>query len=329
MRTSTAFFLVWALTSNVSRSQILPLPPRPADALMGTALIAQFTPLSRDEREQTIFDNVMQGNIPDFQRALVSVTTTANIGGQIRTATFFVLPDYLALGSNADHFYIPMTPILAQRIANALHCTLPTRRLVDTIYARAAVKLRPQPIPPTAAMITIPVFAQHNDSVRSQRALSLSSQPLGALVGGNKKDLIISNLISQNLKTNVPKPVVIYGWHQLNGIPIQPAYNGHANTYADYSHGTRLVLDSLLLDGSPTTFTALITDTTLNVLVSDEGIIAQPYYSSAISTPTPCSFGVISGDFQINEGSSFASGPYFYHLQTADRSLARTMILVK
>jgi len=274
----------------------LSLPPRPADAPAGSAVIRQLTPLTLEEREQAIFGHVMAGNIPDFQRTLVPVTSTALVGQSQRSLTYFVLADYLALGSNDDHFYTPMTPVLAQKLADALHCTLPTRRMVDTIYSRAAVKLRPQPIPPSAEMITVPVFAQHNDSVRQQRALYIPTQPLGALVGGNKKDLIISNLITQNLKTGVPNPVVIYGWHQLNGVPIQPAYNGHGNTYADYSHGTRLVLDSMILDGAPTHFTALVVDPILNALVSDEGAIAQPRYLSALPVPPPRSFGLVPLD---------------------------------
>ncbi len=274
----------------------LSLPLRPADAPAGSAIIRQLTPLTLEEREQAIFSHVMAGNIPDFQRTIVPVTSTALVGQSQRSLTYFVLADYLALGSNDDHFYMPMTPVLAQKLADALHCTLPTRRMVDTIYFRAAVKLRPQPIPPSAEMITVPVFAQHNDSVRQQRALFIPSQPLGALVGGNKKDIIISNLITQNLKTGVPNPVVIYGWHQLSGVPIQPAYNGHGNTYVDYSHGTRLVLDSMMLDGTPTRFTTLVADPTLHVLVSDEGVIAQPRYPSALPYPPPRSFGLIPHD---------------------------------
>ncbi|MFH0991594.1 MAG: hypothetical protein V1799_16430 [bacterium] len=60
----------------------------------------------------------------------------------------------------------PMTPLLAQRLCAALHCSLPTKKMVDDIYRAAPVKLAPQPIPPSGAMITVPVFAAHNDSVR-------------------------------------------------------------------------------------------------------------------------------------------------------------------
>jgi hypothetical protein len=95
--------------------------------------------------------------------------------------------------------------------------------------------------------------------------------------------VVISNKIRNDLKTNVPKPVVIYGWHQLNGSPIQPLYNGHEETYADYSHGIRLVRDSVQLNGVPMTITSILQDAALAVLLSDEGPIAVPRYGSAPS----------------------------------------------
>jgi len=225
----------------------------------------------------------MGGNVPDFLRTLVPLTSRASIGGTERTVVWQVLPDYVAIGSNEDYMLMPLTPLLGQRLADALRCTLPTRKMVDAIYANAAVKLAPQPIAPSAEMTTVPVFIQHNDSVRIQRAGTLAHNPLGALVGGHKKDVIISNAIVSNLKPSVPKPVVIYGWHQLNGVPIQPLYNGHGETYADYSHGIRLVQDSAVLDGVPASVTSIVSDPVLWPLLSDEGAIPLPRYGAAPS----------------------------------------------
>jgi hypothetical protein len=100
-------------------------------------------------------------------------------------------------------------------------------------------------------------------------------------VGGTKKDVVISNRIRNELKVGVPKPVVIYGWHQLNGSPIQPLYNGHGETYADYSHGIRLVQDGIILDGKPTTISSILNDNSLAAILSDEGAIAPPRYGAA------------------------------------------------
>ncbi len=282
------------LTSSIAFSQTLPVPPRSTSALSGSAFVNVIWSVPRDEREEQIYSQVISGNVPNFMRQLKTVTANANIGGNNHTAAYFVIPEYLAVGSDSNYFLTPMTPLLAQRICNALHCILPTKKMVDQIYTTALCKLRPQPIPPSAQMITVPVFNQHNDSVKALRFPVLAQYPFGTLVGGTKKDVIISNRIYQNLNPNVPKPVVIYGWHQLNGTPIQPVYNGHEETYADYSHGVRLVLDSVVVDGTPKTFTQLLSDPTLCVLVSDEGTILKPYYTlSGSVAPTPKTFGVM------------------------------------
>jgi hypothetical protein len=277
-----------------SYTQTLPIPSRSSDAMSGSAFVNLIWSMPREEREEQIYSQVIAGNIPNFMRQLCTVTANANIGGSDYLVKYFVIPEYLAVGSDSDYFLCPMTPLLAQRICNTLNCTLPTKKMVDQIYTSAPCKLRPQPIPPSAEMITVPVFAQHNDSVKTLRFPVIPQYPLGTLVGGTKKDVIISNYIYQNLKTNVPKPVVIYGWHQLNGVPIQPVYNGHAETYADYSHGIRLVLDSVIVNDSSMTFAQLLANPTLCSLVSDEGTILKPYYTiSGNVPPAPKTFGII------------------------------------
>ena len=290
--------LVMGLLGSIS-AQTLPLPPRPTDAPGGQAFIQQITSLARDTRETQIFLQIIAGNVPSFLRNLVPVTSTVTISGVSHTVVYYVTPDYLAVGSDDDYFLTPMTPLLGQRLADSLHCSLPTKKMVDAIYQTATVKLRPQPIAPSDAMITVPVFAQHNDSVWTLRQPILTQHPLGELVGGTKKDVIISNKIYADLHIGVPKPVVIYGWHYLNGTPIQPVYNGHGETYADYSHGIRLVQNAVTVDGQPSTVQAVLRDATLNSLLSDEGQINVPRYGALVlKAPTPKSFGVIPDNEQ-------------------------------
>ena len=258
--------------------QTLSLPPRAPGALTGSAFGATILNLPRADREEAIAREVLAGNVPEFLRALVPVRVSGMVQGNPRSALVFVTPDYVAVGADSDYFLMPMSPILAQRIADSCRCILPTRKMVDSIYFAAAVKVAPKPIAPSGAMITVPVFLAHNDSVRLQRWPLLGSFPLGALVGGTKKDVIISNKIYSSLKPTVPKPVVIYGWHYLSGTAIQPVYNGHEETYADYSHGIRLVRDSLSVDGTAMTLSAVLADPALAPLLSDEGVIAVPRY---------------------------------------------------
>jgi len=272
--------MIQLLLAAAMKAQVLHLPQPPADAVTGRAFAASIRSLPREAREEEIYLQVITGNLPPFLRHLVPVTVTASIGGDRHKLTYYVLPDYLAIGSDEDYLLMPVTPILAQRIADTTRCILPTRKIVDDIYRAAPVKLAPKPIPPTSAMVTMGVFIDHNDSVWQQRVAVLGQFPLGALVSGDKKDVIISNDVYSNLKPSVPRPVVIYGWHRLTGSPIQPLYNGHEETYADYSHGIRLVQRDATLDGQAIDLTTILKDSTLCVLISDEGIILAPRYEA-------------------------------------------------
>lgn len=273
-------------------AQTLNLPPRPTNAPTASQWTNMVWQLSRDEREQWIYAQVISGNVPSWQRTLKPISVS--ISGH--TATYYVTPDYLAIGSDTDYFLQPTTPLLAQRLADQIGCTLPTRKMVNQIWTNAAVKMTPQPIPPSADMITMPVFATNNWMVRTQRDTFTNAQPLGALVSGDKKDVTISGLIYTNFANgpSITKPVVIYGWHYNYGAPIQPLYNGHEETYADYSHGIRFVQMNCTVDGAANTVTNVLMSASLCSLFGDEGtsqgspggVIALPRYTVAALAPT-------------------------------------------
>jgi len=263
-------------------AQVLPLPPRAASAPGGREFAAGLRSLSLREREQAIYEQILGGNVPAGSRRLVPVHVTAQSAGTTRRATFWVSPDYLAVGSEPDYFLAPLSPATAQRIAERLGCILPTRRMVDAIYGAAEVKLAPDPIPPSAAMTTVPVFAAHNDLVWIQRSARLETYPWGALVAGHKKDLVLSPRLA-----DAPGKVAIYGWHRTNGVPIQPLYLGHTSIYVDYSHGVRLVQQDLVLDGVATTVARVLADPACAGVLSDEGPIAQPRYPMPDQAPSP------------------------------------------
>lgn len=255
----------------------LTLPPRPAGSMTGTQFKDLILNLPRAEREVTIYREIAKGNVAPFLRTLKPVTITATIDSQLRTGIYYVTPDYVAIGTDADYFLMPMTPILAQWVADLTQTILPTRKMVGATWTVATCKLAPSPIPPSAEMVTVQVFWDHNGTVKGQRAGNAA--PLGALVGGNKKDVVIS---PQVVSYPSPKRVAIYGWHQLNGSPIQPLYFGHENTYADYSHGIRLANHKMLLDGTTVTVADVLTSTAVHTLLNDESVFtvsAPPRYN--------------------------------------------------
>ena len=124
-------------------------------------------------------------------------------------------------------------------------------------------------------MTTVPVFTAHNEIVRTQRFETLAGHPPGALVAGHKKDVVISVKLEK-----APGKVAIYGWHRVGGVPIQPLYLGHGVSWVDYSHGVRLVDQAMRVNGSTTTVARVLSDPCLAGLLSDEGVVAQPRYST-------------------------------------------------
>lgn len=247
------------------------LPPTPANAIGGAAFAKQIAPLSLKEREAAILREITSGNFPDFLRTFkrVKIRGRLKVGNNEpeATATIDIMPDYLAVGSDADFVRLPMTPQTAQKIANRFGCTLPTRKLVDAIDAQAELKLLPQPM--TEAREAVATFAEHNRIIERQRA----GKPLGLLTTGIKKDIVLSPRIFEK-----PNRLAIYGWRQLDGKPIQPLSIVHWDQYVDYSHGVRLVRDMLDADGGKLRITEWLADPARADFVSDEGPMQPPRY---------------------------------------------------
>jgi hypothetical protein len=248
------------------------IPPRPPGAITGSAFKNQVLSLPKATREQMILSEMTAGNIPDFLRTLVPITINMNISGTPHTATYYVMPDVLAIGSNSDYFRMPMGPLTAQAIADAFGCIMPTRKMVNAIYTASTVKVAPVPFSPATYNIeSVDVFWQSHQAIENQRINA--GAPIGSFMGGIKKDVVITKLLATS-----PNKVAIYGWHQLNGQPIQPLYLGHGITYVDYSHGIRLVKQTMLVDGQPRLLTEILADPVLSAIISDEGLVSDPRY---------------------------------------------------
>ncbi|HED09224.1 MAG TPA: T9SS type A sorting domain-containing protein [Caldithrix abyssi] len=257
----------------------LHIPKRAENARSGSEFARRITGLAVSEREQAVVNEILSGNVPSFARKLRPVTVSGKVKGVNQELTFYALCDYMAVGSDSDYLYMPMTPSTAQYLADKLGCTLPTKKMVDDIYLNAEIKLSPQPIPPSDKMTTVPVFMQHTDSIKQQISRKGFSRLLNRIYGGHKKDIILSNKIYSPDRNY--ERVVIYGWHRSVNDPIQPVYNGHGASYADYSHGVRLISRQAVLDSDSTRTDSLLTDADFSVLLSDEGPIARPRYPAS------------------------------------------------
>ncbi len=247
------------------------LSARLPNAIGGQEFVRQVAELKLKDREVAIAREILGGNFPDFLRKFKKVELRGkpakDKGGPDVSATIEVMPDYLAIGSDADFVRMPMTPQTAQRIADQFGCTLPTRKMVDAIDAHAELRIAPHPM--TEAREAVATFAEHNRIIDEQRG----DKPLGLLTCGIKKDIVLTPRIFEK-----PQRLAIYGWRQLDGQPIQPLTIVHWNQYVDYSHGVRLVRDTLEVDGQRFKIAELLADPERCSLVSDEGPMNPPHY---------------------------------------------------
>jgi hypothetical protein len=238
-------------------------PPRPEGAEGGAAFAKRIESLAPREREAAIGQEILRGNVPNFLRRFATIRAeVVGADGARHTIAYGVTRDYLAVGSDADFFRVPMTPGAARAIADATGCEMVTRKVADDVYRAAEVKLEPRPM--TERREEVATFYEHQRIIEAQRVAS--GQAAGALISGIKKDVVISNRLRER-----PGRVAIYGWHKLDGSPIQPLTIVHAARYVDYSHGVRLMGRAVVADGTVRDARELLKDAKLSALLSDEG----------------------------------------------------------
>ena len=165
---------------------------------------------------------------------------------------------------------LPTAAFTAQCAADAFGASLPTTKMADLIWRAAPVHVQPVPLPPTANMTSNAWFAREQAAIEAELA-ALGAPPRYLGMSGDKKDIAITNAYATH-----PAATCIFGWPWLNGSNIQPLFCGHAASYADYSHGVRLVRDVVMLDGAPMALAAVLADPELSALLSDEGPMAVP-----------------------------------------------------
>ena len=243
------------------------VPPRPADAVSGSGFARRTAEMPVPEREAAALLELRRGNIPEFLRNLRPVQLrggAACTGVESPTAIVWVMPDYLAIGSDDDFLRLPLSFPAAVTVAEEFGFALPTPKIVDAIYEQSALHLEPQPMTPGRSMCSMGYFLRHQQMIEEQR----QGRRSGELVAGHKKDLVLTKRLRQQ-----PGRVAIYGWHRLNGEPIQPLSIVHGEGYADYSHGVRLVSQTVWLAGEGRSIFEVLQDTALAPLLTREGVM--------------------------------------------------------
>ena len=250
------------------------IPLRSSSALGGgefASLIMQETGMAR---EAAILEQVVAGNVPDFLRAL----KTISLVGDGRVVELDVLPDVVSVGTDDDFVRMPMTAKKAQQLADLWGMSLITPALSDAIWLHADVRIDPinTVMPPTDQMSSTRWYVDSSRKIEKARAGRTG------LIAGHKKDVVLSNSLS--LPEFKDRRVGIYGWHQVNGVPIQgmnPSKgmtNTHDIDYVDYSQCIRLVSKTTRVNGVDTPLLDIFADPQLAPLINRDGVLTYTRY---------------------------------------------------
>jgi hypothetical protein len=154
----------------------------------------------------------------------------------------------------------------AQWVADAHRAMLITAAISDAIWRASTLRIAPFSLSSPSLYGFDPggavrFWLEEQDGI--ERALAaakterLRRDGMRAVFGGPpdllatlSKDYVLDHRLVQE-----PTRCAIYGWHQLNGAPIQAPETGasliHDLPFFDYSHGVRIVRDRAWLNGQP------------------------------------------------------------------------------
>lgn len=225
---------------------------KPQASLTGWDFMLKADKMGFWKLEDAIAEAVLEGNIPQELRSFrkivfrTPVVDSVEILRKPHKVEIWVLPDYISIGTSNDFVRMPMGPLAAQRIADSLHCILPTTFLVDRIAEVAQGHLNIFPFRPLGSRNSQPiVYQDSNNAINS--LYDAKGYKFGQFISGLKKDVVLTYKIL-TLPGNENR-VAIYGWHLPSGKAKQPLHIKHGNFYADYSHGIRMIYRTIKVDG--------------------------------------------------------------------------------
>ncbi len=238
----------------------LPAPLPTEQSLSATTILAMLEDKNVIEREKIVLELLSLGHFPQRLRSLKKVT----VEEQKRKISFWVMPDYLAIGNDADEMLMPLSFSSARLLTQSWGFALPTRKMVDAIYKSAERKIWPRTYPPSPEMNSMEFARDHNRWIEGQRYLFPEQDVLTA---GHKKDVVLSKRLYQRHNRQA-----IYGWNNIRaGETIQPLSIWHGEKYVDYSHGLRMVAPWVEIDGVLVSLKQALMHEEYSSLLSDEG----------------------------------------------------------
>ncbi len=246
--------------------------------MKGSEFLRQYATAKPAEWEAAVLALARAGQLYRWPRVPVTMTDGT------RTLVLQVASDYLAVGEDGDVLRMPLTPLTAQRVFDALNMMLPTYKMVKAIYEQSTVRLNTGGLVPNR-YANLAQYGVQNAIIESELA------GRRGLASGHKKDVVVGNQMRARNAIRSGN-VLIYGWPKPGTIPegsdvfpmmtaawrIQTYSGVHDDGYVDYSHGEREIEPEPLLDGRPVHLADVMQDRTLWKLVSDEGPLKATRY---------------------------------------------------
>ena len=222
-------------------------------------------------REQMILDYAGQGFLT-WQPEQVAWTENGH------TIIFSALRD----GIKLEGIRLTGSATLTQRLCDLYEGVLPTAKMCDIIWQKAAVKLSP-----LTRQITSKTAAMADQSNRIDQAIGEQT----GLVGNLGKYWVLTNKLlvdSPGCAVGTPTPIHVpnvcanYGWYVHSGSSpavtpglrvIQPVSRCHDRLHVDYSQEIQFVFQQIVLDGQPGNLQDVLMDPALAPLLSSEGAL--------------------------------------------------------
>ena len=240
----------------------------------GAQLANRVSDLQGARRDDVLVNDFLCGRTPQKLKRLQAVKL--NHRGDL--ITLCVSPDYLSFGVNEDSIRFPLGLPAALEVLGNSGFILPTPKIVDLIYDQSINKIAPSFMTPGPQMESTNYVKRHNNTIDGQ----LSNLDFG-LTAGHKKDVVISNRLLRR-----PNRIAIYGWHRLNGSPIQSLSTVHHDNYGDYSQGVRLVSAKAFLNNQLVSLKDLLLDSDYASALSYEGLISKSVLDRFEDTSATC-----------------------------------------
>jgi hypothetical protein len=145
-------------------------------------------------------------------------------------------------------------------------------------------------------------YAEHDEAIRAR----FESEAAGkdgceggvrgsgenVLTAGHKKDLVMTHASRFDKGEAGTGELAFYGWYDSKGKPIEgvavdpskpqgPKLGGmaattHSPDFVDYSHGARMVDDTVFIDGNPMSMKEVLADKNYHTALSKEGVMKDP-----------------------------------------------------